>query len=189
MAQPIRKKSGTFQKPRSKTVKKKVTPKAERDKRLPAKPKVKRKYVRHHEEFGTSKLEERFARDFLEKLGIPYIYQFKAQSIGRYFDFYLPEDNMLIEVDGDFYHSYGLVYEQMSPMQKKNKRVDEQKNHWAIINSIPLLRIWEHDINNHPEAVRELLLKECYTAKRNKIIADSKKKRRGNDNKVDNTCD
>lgn len=167
MRQPI-KKSGPFQKPRSKTVKKKAASNdAEKDKRLPKKHVEKRKYVRKHKEYGTSKLEERFAHDFLDKLGIEYIYQFKAESIGRYFDFYIPESETIIEVDGDFFHSYGLVYEEMSPMQKRNRRVDEQKNHWCAVNCLKLIRIWEHDIDKHPVKVMEMLRKELRSAAEN----------------------
>jgi very-short-patch-repair endonuclease len=90
----------------------------------PKKKKSTVKGKRKHKEYGTSKLEEKFARDFLDKLKVKYIYQFKAESIGRYYDFYLPENQLLIEVDGDYYHSKGLIYEEMCPMQKKNKRVD-----------------------------------------------------------------
>lgn len=158
MAQPV-KKSGPFQKPRSKTVKKRTAPK--KDKRLPEP--TKRSPIprsqRKHKEYGTSKLEERFARDFLDKLGVKYVYQFKAESIGRYFDFYLPESNTMIEVDGDYYHSYGILYEDMTPTQKRNKRVDEQKTMWCLSNCIYLMRIWEHDINNNPSGVMERLEK------------------------------
>jgi len=112
---------------------------------------------RKHPEYGTSKLEDRFAKDFLDKLGIVYESQYKAESIGRYYDFYLPSSNVLIEVDGDYYHSYGLLYEQMSPMQKKNKRVDEQKDKWAREHNINLIRIWEHDINKNPSKVLNML--------------------------------
>ena len=81
-----------------------------------------------HQEYGTSKLEEKFAKEFLDKMGYKYIYQYKADSIGRYFDFYIRESNAIIEVDGDYYHSYGLVEEEMNPMQKHNKWVDKQKD-------------------------------------------------------------
>lgn len=183
MAQPL-KKTGTYQKPRSKTVKKRVKSTADapssEPNRLPKKknPKPKRGYFkRKHAEYGTSKLEERFAHDFLDALGIKYVYQFKAESIGRYYDFYLPDYRLLLEIDGDYYHSYGLVYEEMSPMQKKNKRVDEQKDHWALINCIPLMRIWEHDINKHPEMVKKMLKERLYLAENEKKILEEKKKR------------
>lgn len=182
MVQPI-KKSGTFQKPRSKTKSRKVAAISDSsDKRIPVKNKQQKK-KRAHAKYGTSKLEERFARDFLDKLGIEYVYQFEAKSIKRFFDFYIPDCNVLIEIDGDFFHSYGLVYEQMSPMQKKNKRVDEQKDHWALINGYKLIRIWEHDINKHQESVIEMLKTELESGMKKKIIKESKSKRNLNANK------
>lgn len=57
----------------------------------------------HKQEYGMSKLEDKFAHDFLDKLGIKYIRQFKAESIERYYDFYLPDSHILIEIDGDYW--------------------------------------------------------------------------------------
>ena len=37
-----------------------------------------------HKDYGTSKLEEKFAKNFLDKLGIKYVYQYEAKSIGRF---------------------------------------------------------------------------------------------------------
>lgn len=177
--QPIRK-NGTYQKPRSKTVKKRTRNKTVIDERLPPRynPKIST-YRRNkkHPEYGTSKLEQKFAKEFLDKLGVEYIYQFKMESIGRYMDFYCPKEHLGIEIDGDFYHSFGLTYEEMSPMQKKNKRVDKQKDHWAIINGIPLLRIWEHDINKHPEKVMNLLKEKLFFYKKQEEIKQEKNKR------------
>jgi very-short-patch-repair endonuclease len=45
----------------------------------------------------------------------------------------------------------------MNPMQKKNKRVDEQKDKWAKEHGINLIRIWEHDINKNPSMVMKML--------------------------------
>jgi len=132
---------------------------------------------RSHKEYGTSKLEEKFAKEFLDKLGVEYQYQYLASDIKRYYDFYLPKQRLLIEVDGDFYHGYGKVYEEMNPMQKKNHRVDEIKDRWAALHSIPLLRIWEHDIKNNPSKVmRELL--DWIIEKTQKMIIDENKKKR-----------
>lgn len=130
-----------------------------------------------HQKYGTSKLEERFAKNFLDKLGINYIRQFEAKDIKRFYDFYLPDQRVLIEVDGDYYHSYGKVYEEMSPMQKRNARVDKLKNMWALMKGIPILRIWEHDINDNPEKVMKLLKETLSISTEKKIILDNKKKR------------
>ena len=57
------------------------------------------KYVRNHPQYGTSKLEEKFAKEFLDVLGVSYQYQFEAKDIKRFFDF-LVEGIVLIEIDG-----------------------------------------------------------------------------------------
>ena len=59
------------------------------------KPKQKKK----HPQYCTSKFEEDFAKEFLEKLKVPYQYQFEAKDIGRFYDFYLPQSNLIIEID------------------------------------------------------------------------------------------
>ena len=51
--------------------------------------------------YGTSKLEEKFAKDFLEVIGLPYERQFEAVDIKRFYDFKV--GNVLIEIDGDYW--------------------------------------------------------------------------------------
>ena len=173
MAQPIKKQkiTGPFNKPRSKTVKKKSPTVGEIIR------KKKDKGKKPHPDYGTSKLETKFAKEFLDKLGVKYERQFYAEDIKRYYDFYLPEQRVLIEVDGTYYHGYGLLYEDMNPMQKHNNRVNKNKNEWAAEHSIPLIRIWEHDINNHPSKVLTYLKKRIGIADAKKKISDDKKKR------------
>lgn len=135
---------------------------------------------RKHPEYGTSKLEDKFAKEFLNKLGVKYQTQFKAEDIGRYYDFYIPSCNTLLEIDGGFWHSDPRLYEgkELTPTQKKNKKVDKFKDKWAKEHKIPLIRIWEHDINNSPEQVLEMLKKEISknTEKYNKELDKKKRK-------------
>lgn len=135
------------------------------------------KKKRPHPKYGTSKLEDRFAENFLDVIGVKYIRQYEAKDIGRFYDFYCPDANLIIEVDGDFYHSYGLTYEQKNPMQKHNERVDRIKDEWALERGIPVLRIWEHDINGDPEKVMKVLKEAIgkYTEKNNKIKDKNKR--------------
>lgn len=166
MTQPV-KKNGTYQKPRSKTIKKKKKPTTSEI--------IKKNIARSkkpHPKYGTSKLEKRFAKEFLDKLGVKYEEQFEAKDIKRYFDFKL-EGRILIEVDGSYWHSYGKVYEEMNSIQKRNARVDEIKNKWAHSNGYKLIRIWEHDINNNPQKVFEVLRKEL-----NIVSKENDKKKR-----------
>ena len=43
--------------------------------------------LKKEKKYGTSKLELDFAREFLDKNNIVYIYQYEAKEIGRFFDF------------------------------------------------------------------------------------------------------
>jgi hypothetical protein len=45
----------------------------------------------------------------------------------------------------------------LTPTQKHNKRVDEEKNRWALLHGIPLIRIWEKDIHENPGEVMRML--------------------------------
>lgn len=120
-----------------------------------------RTIARKGKQFGTSKLEERFAREFLDRLGVDYVYQYKAESIGRYYDFRIAPElhGPCIEIDGSYYHADPRLYEgkKLSRMQMKNMRVDEIKNQWCRMNGIKLIRLWEKDINGAPDKVLNYL--------------------------------
>lgn len=130
-----------------------------------------------HPKYGTSKLEDYFADNFLKVLGVKYIRQYEAKEIGRFYDFFCPDANVIIEVDGDYYHSYGLTYEQKNLMQKHNEWVDKVKDEWALSRGIPILRIWEHDIHDNPEKVMKILKESIgkYTEKQKKIKEKNKR--------------
>jgi very-short-patch-repair endonuclease len=138
-----------------------------------------RKTVRVHPKFGTSKLEEDFARDFLDKLKVRYVYQFEAKDIGRFYDFYLPDVNLIIEIDGSYFHSDPRLVkeENMNPMQKRNKRVDEYKDRWALMHGIPLIRFWEKDIRENPKMIMDELKKRLYLEIEKKSLVEKKNKR------------
>lgn len=42
-------------------------------------------------------------------------------------------------------------------MQKHNEYVDRIKDEWALMHGIPIIRIWEHDINKNPSKVMNML--------------------------------
>ena len=153
--------------------------------------KTTRKTVRVHPKFGTSKLEEDFARDFLDKLKVRYVYQFEAKDIGRFYDFAIfldessgltPGSMILLECDGGYYHSDPRLVreENMNPMQKHNKRVDEYKDRWALMHGIPLIRFWEKDIRENPKMVMDELKKRLYIETEKKTLIEKKNKRHVN---------
>ncbi len=117
--------------------------------------------INNNENIKSSKLEDFFINNYLNKLNLKFIRQFKAESIGRFYDFFLPDKRVLIEIDGCYYHANPSKYNNnnMNNMQRNNKRVDEIKNRWAIINSYVLIRFWESDIHNNPSLILEKLNK------------------------------
>lgn len=135
------------------------------------------KKKRPHPKYGTSKLEDFFAENFLDKIGVKYVRQYEAKEIGRFYDFFCDEARVIIEVDGDYYHSYGLKYEEKNPMQKHNEWVDRVKDEWALERGIPIIRIWEHDIHENPEKVMKILKEAIgkYTEKQKKIKEKNKR--------------
>lgn len=169
MAQPIKKTTNAAKHKKKKT-KKKLTVSEIIKKNI-------ERSKKPHPKYGTSKLEKKFAKEFLDKLGVKYEEQFEAKDISRFYDFFITEQRILIEIDGDYYHSFGKVYEEMSPMQKKNARVDKIKNEWAASHGIPLIRIWEHDINNNPDKVMKMLEDRLNIETEKRKIIENKKKR------------
>ena len=137
------------------------------------------KRKRNHPKFGTSKLETDFAEQFLDKLGVEYVWQFEAKDIGRFFDYYLPAVNLLIEIDGSWFHSDPRLVkeEDMNRMQKRNKRVDEYKDKWALTHGIPIMRIWEKDIRENPKKVMSELKKRLFMEEEKVVLKKEKGKR------------
>ena len=106
----------------------------------------------------SSKLEEKF-KIILDILDIKYQHIFYAKSIKAFYDFYLPKQNILIEVDGDFWHCNPAKF----PLAKYSTKIrnlnrDQEKNKWAEKNGYKLLRFWEDDINNNIKQVKQTLL-------------------------------
>lgn len=132
--------------------------------------KVKKKNVgKRHKEYGTSKLEERFAKEFLDKLGIEYQYQYKAESIGRYYDFRI-KDGPIIEINGSYWHGDKRLYEdkQLNRVQKRTQYIDKLKEKWALEHNIPIYYIWEKDINENPSGVMKQLKEILHIEKKRK---------------------
>ena len=182
---------------------KQVVPKSISKEKKNRKQKVKSNYKPFHggkpfkqrkitdQKYGTSQLERNFASDFLDRMGLVYIYQYEAKDIKRFYDFaltcyddvvkqegqFFPLD-LLIEVDGSFYHSDPRVVteDKITPMHKHNKFIDGLKDQWAALHGIPLLRLWEYDIIHNPKMVENEIEKYIKSSKKKKEIKENKKK-------------
>lgn len=163
----------------------------------------------HRPEYGTSKLERDFAVNFLDRFGLRYIYQYRADGIGRYYDFAVTADrsypyemteingvrtvrqgkqpfkvDFIIEVDGDYYHANPEKVDEskLSPMQRRNRAIDEVKDRWCALNGVPILRLWENDIRNNPSKVIEKLSRYAR-------LSEGKERRRRNMKKPNGPLD
>jgi very-short-patch-repair endonuclease len=87
--------------------------------------------------------------------------KFEMQKIvgGKIYDFFIPEKNILVEVDGNYFHGDEKIYEELNPMQKRNKRNDAQKDVLAKAFGYRIERIWESELKKDYQAVKERVKK------------------------------
>lgn len=102
---------------------------------------------------------EKMMKDILkDALAVKFKYQAR---LGVYhYDFHIHGTNILIEVDGDFYHSNPTKYPDgpTYDIQKHNAKNDIMKNEWAKANGYTLLRFWETDIRENRLSVVKTLV-------------------------------
>jgi very-short-patch-repair endonuclease len=106
-----------------------------------------------------TKIEFKF-ESILNLLNVKHEFQYEFQK--RLFDFKIEDKNILIEVDGDFYHCNPNTKhsEVLYETQKLTKKNDEYKNVLCQNHGMILLRYWEKDINERPEWIISELKKE-----------------------------
>lgn len=91
-------------------------------------------------------LPEKLMGQYLEELNLQYETEYPLD--GFHYDFYIESLNLLIEVDGDYFHGNPKFFKTLNPMQRKNKGLDKVKNAVARDNNFNLIRFWEDDIKN-----------------------------------------
>lgn len=101
-------------------------------------------------------LERKF-RKLLKARNIKHTFQYQLQN--RLYDFHIKNTNILIEVDGDFYHCNPAKFPQpIYETQNDVLKNDAIKNQIAKDNGYTLLRFWESDINERPFWVIQQIL-------------------------------
>jgi len=162
----------SYGKERANLLKKSISENEERSKKISEFHKGKPKSPEHREQMkkqlainrrerltsGKMSKPERLMEDILKSHGIEYVYQ--QEVSGFFYDFYIPSKNILIEVDGDFWHCKpGSPYETPKmPEQVKNVVNDKKKTTVACSNNYTLIRFWESDIqDNRLQVVKTLI--------------------------------
>lgn len=98
----------------------------------------------------TSKPELMFKK-ILQKSNIDFQHHFPLKN--KVYDFYIPKKNLLIEIDGLYWHGKGLSDFELNEVQTKNRINDKIKACIAEKNGYNLVRIWEDEIENVPEHI------------------------------------
>jgi very-short-patch-repair endonuclease len=117
-------------------------------------------YIKENGFTVISNLENNFSK-LLDSLNIGYYRQFYVREIKSLYDFKIKGKNILIEIDGDFWHCNPNTEHKIPVIehQKRNLINDKIKTEWCFKNNYILLRFWEYDINNNIEWVIDELKK------------------------------
>ena len=79
-------------------------------------------------------------------LQIKYISEYEIE--GKFFDYFLPNKNILIEIDGEYWHAKNIDYDNMSEIQKRVIVNDRFKNNLAKKYNFLLKRFWVQDVRS-----------------------------------------
>ena len=109
----------------------------------------------------------------LDICNIEYETQYKLHEF--HYDIKIKNTNILIEVDGDYYHANPKFYDitHLNKLQKNNIKYDKAKTSTAKTKQYILLRFWEYDIkNNLQNVIRKILdaIEEYKINEKNKLI-------------------
>ena len=95
--------------------------------------------------------------EMLDDAGIQYINEY---GIGRYaIDNFLPNQNLMIEVMGDFWHCNPTVYDSPIYRIQKERIIKDTEKHSYILDVCHLqtLYLWEKDVIDRPQLCRRLI--------------------------------
>ena len=88
-------------------------------------------------------------KEKLEEFEIEYTHQYWVswkRGWKKWYDFYLPEYNMLVEVDGEYHHAKGVKTSDLDPTQWNTRKNDRFKNYLSKIRGFNLKRIWSLEV-------------------------------------------
>lgn len=102
---------------------------------------------------STNTTPELKVQEILKSLGV----SFKTQQEvnGKFFDIYIPAKNLLIEVDGEYWHGHNVTFSNKNKMQRRSFKNDLRKDGIATLYGYTIKRIWESEITI--ETVKKLL--------------------------------
>ena len=103
---------------------------------------------------GKEPKTEAFVRKLLDKINIQYEQWSRLEINSKWeFDFMIKNSNILLEVQGDYWHCNPRVYKDgpINEWQKYSRRRDYMKRKYAKNKNYKLIYVWEKDINENNE--------------------------------------
>jgi len=92
-------------------------------------------------------IPEKIVNEILVETKVSFVYQ---QKIDFYLvDFFLPDHNLIIEVQGDYWHGNPRSFPNLNQIQKINQRRDKAKKTFFENKNFRILYLWEYDLKNH----------------------------------------
>ncbi len=107
---------------------------------------------------------EQMMIQILNELMIEFEVEFPIVFASSYklFDFKINGKDILIEVDGDYWHGNQENDRiKINYMHLKNKKNDMLKNIIAKKKGFKLIRVWETDLQDKYDEIKQMILKEC----------------------------
>lgn len=96
-------------------------------------------------------LPELLFKNMLEANNISYVYQKSIiwkKGWKKWYDFYLPDSNLLIEIDGTYWHGKNILTKDLNKQQWNTRVNDRLKNLLAKKRGFRLVRIWSDEITS-----------------------------------------
>jgi len=90
-------------------------------------------------------------KQLLEINHISYVFQYAISwknGWKKWYDFYIPKINTLIEIDGIYWHGKNILDEHLNNQQLQTRNNDRLKNELATQYNYNLIRIWSDEIQN-----------------------------------------
>lgn len=101
---------------------------------------------------------EKFVAYILDQNEIKYDFQFflKRDGVCKSYDFKIKESNILLEIDGDYWHGNPKLKKHFYKLEEV-KNNDLFKNQFAEQNGYKVIRFWESDIYENPNIIIDQL--------------------------------
>jgi G:T-mismatch repair DNA endonuclease (very short patch repair protein) len=139
---------------------------------------AKTKSLSNRNGFIVSKIEDVVSK-ILSELNIIHTRQYilKYNGIRKFYDFYLPDYDVIIEVNGDYWHASPTIYHKNDLINypfgyKTAKEIWEKdliKKQHAEKRNIPILYIWEYELKKNKNDLINLIKNRLYELCENKI--------------------